>query len=240
MANQSFNLDGYQRPALEAPDQADRAPCAGEVMLAIQTSGIEQTVFFYKPNIHPVEEYKIIRLSGRFIMWFLLSTLFLSFSIFGNTLEECKRSVETVDSFFVNTDFAKHIINNDVFAVLGRTQSMEINFVEDFESSTITHIPIQKLDISITYARDKKLTPDLKNIINSKFFLGQIYPMFYCSDNIKGLEICCIYKETRSKRHTVSEDEEQIPLTKKSAYKSRSFDEPVLMLSDSDYTDFYF
>lgn len=28
-------------------------------MLAIQASGIEQTVFFYNPNIHPVEEYEL-------------------------------------------------------------------------------------------------------------------------------------------------------------------------------------
>lgn len=28
-------------------------------MLAIQSSGIEQTVFFYNPNIHPVEEYEL-------------------------------------------------------------------------------------------------------------------------------------------------------------------------------------
>ncbi|WP_051785970.1 epoxyqueuosine reductase QueH [Endozoicomonas numazuensis] len=66
MANPSFSLDDYQRPALEAPGQADKillhsccAPCAGEVMLAVQASGIEQTVFFYNPNIHPVEEYEL-------------------------------------------------------------------------------------------------------------------------------------------------------------------------------------
>ena len=28
-------------------------------MLAIQASGIEQTVFFYNPNIHPIEEYEL-------------------------------------------------------------------------------------------------------------------------------------------------------------------------------------
>ena len=28
-------------------------------MLAVQASGIEQTVFFYNPNIHPVEEYEL-------------------------------------------------------------------------------------------------------------------------------------------------------------------------------------
>ena len=29
------------------------APCSGEVMEAIQASGIEYAIFFYNPNIHP-------------------------------------------------------------------------------------------------------------------------------------------------------------------------------------------
>ena len=35
------------------------APCAGEVMEAISASGIEFTIFFYNPNIHPKKEYDI-------------------------------------------------------------------------------------------------------------------------------------------------------------------------------------
>lgn len=35
------------------------APCSGEVMEALQASGIEYTVFFYNPNIHPQKEYLI-------------------------------------------------------------------------------------------------------------------------------------------------------------------------------------
>ncbi|WP_235727511.1 epoxyqueuosine reductase QueH [Kangiella shandongensis] len=35
------------------------APCAAEVMEAVHASGIQQTVFFYNPNIHPIEEYEI-------------------------------------------------------------------------------------------------------------------------------------------------------------------------------------
>ena len=33
------------------------APCSGEVIEAIQESGLDLTIFFYNPNIHPVEEY---------------------------------------------------------------------------------------------------------------------------------------------------------------------------------------
>lgn len=35
------------------------APCSGEVMEALQASGIDYTVFFYNPNIHPEKEYII-------------------------------------------------------------------------------------------------------------------------------------------------------------------------------------
>lgn len=34
------------------------APCSGEVMEAMQASGIDFTIFFYNPNIHPLKEYE--------------------------------------------------------------------------------------------------------------------------------------------------------------------------------------
>ena len=33
------------------------APCSGEIMEALRASGIEYTIFFYNPNIHPRREY---------------------------------------------------------------------------------------------------------------------------------------------------------------------------------------
>jgi len=33
------------------------APCSGEVMEALSASGIDYTIFFYNPNIHPKKEY---------------------------------------------------------------------------------------------------------------------------------------------------------------------------------------
>ncbi|MEQ4512057.1 MAG: epoxyqueuosine reductase QueH, partial [Dickeya sp.] len=56
----------FQRPVLTLPNQADKlllhsccAPCSGEVMEAITASGIQYTIFFYNPNIHPQREYLI-------------------------------------------------------------------------------------------------------------------------------------------------------------------------------------
>jgi predicted adenine nucleotide alpha hydrolase (AANH) superfamily ATPase len=35
------------------------APCSGEVMEAMLASGIEYSIFFYNPNIHPNKEYEL-------------------------------------------------------------------------------------------------------------------------------------------------------------------------------------
>ncbi|MBI5448575.1 MAG: epoxyqueuosine reductase QueH [Gammaproteobacteria bacterium] len=35
------------------------APCSGDIMERLCVSGIEYTVFFYNPNIHPLREYEI-------------------------------------------------------------------------------------------------------------------------------------------------------------------------------------
>ena len=35
------------------------APCSGEVMEAMLASGIDYTIFFYNPNIHPKREYNL-------------------------------------------------------------------------------------------------------------------------------------------------------------------------------------
>lgn len=56
----------FTREKLELPEGHDRlllhsccAPCSGEVMEAIQASGIAYAIFFYNPNIHPVKEYEL-------------------------------------------------------------------------------------------------------------------------------------------------------------------------------------
>ncbi|AKP74704.1 hypothetical protein AVI51_11600 [Piscirickettsia salmonis] len=55
-----------QRDPLELPNGADKlllhsccAPCSGELMEAFLASGINYTIFFYNPNIHPKREYEI-------------------------------------------------------------------------------------------------------------------------------------------------------------------------------------
>lgn len=55
-----------QRERLELPNQANSlllhsccAPCSGEVMEALLASEIDFSIFFYNPNIHPIQEYEI-------------------------------------------------------------------------------------------------------------------------------------------------------------------------------------
>jgi len=61
-----LSVENYERPQLETPNGSERllmhsccAPCAAEVMDAVAASGIETTIFFYNPNIHPRDEYEI-------------------------------------------------------------------------------------------------------------------------------------------------------------------------------------
>jgi len=55
-----------ERKQLELPDGATKlllhsccAPCSGEVMEALLASSIDFSIFFYNPNIHPLQEYEI-------------------------------------------------------------------------------------------------------------------------------------------------------------------------------------
>ncbi|HDN25658.1 MAG TPA: epoxyqueuosine reductase QueH [Thioploca sp.] len=56
----------FFRPILSVPNGEKRillhsccAPCSGEIMEALLESGIDYTIFFYNPNIHPLKEYEI-------------------------------------------------------------------------------------------------------------------------------------------------------------------------------------
>ena len=61
-----LSLKEYIRPDLELSDGENNlllhsccAPCAGEIMEAVAAANIKTTVYFYNPNIHPLEEYEI-------------------------------------------------------------------------------------------------------------------------------------------------------------------------------------
>ena len=61
-----LKLDNFSRPVLSMPRENSNlllhsccAPCAGEIMEALAASNIKTTVYFYNPNIHPIEEYEI-------------------------------------------------------------------------------------------------------------------------------------------------------------------------------------
>jgi predicted adenine nucleotide alpha hydrolase (AANH) superfamily ATPase len=62
----SMSQAPYVREKLEAPGGATKvllhsccAPCSGEVMEALTASGIDYTIYFYNPNIHPRDEYEL-------------------------------------------------------------------------------------------------------------------------------------------------------------------------------------
>ncbi len=62
-----LSLENFQRPTDLLPPNGEKrvllhsccAPCSGEVIEAMVASGIELTIFFYNPNIHPTREYEL-------------------------------------------------------------------------------------------------------------------------------------------------------------------------------------
>ena len=64
--SEELKLENYIRPELELPNGEKElllhsccAPCSGEIIEALAVSNIKTTVYFYNPNIHPVDEYEI-------------------------------------------------------------------------------------------------------------------------------------------------------------------------------------
>ena len=87
--NENYSLENFSRTKLELPVKDSKlllhsccAPCAGEIMEAVAASDIDTTVYFYNPNIHPVEEYEIRK-------------------------EENKRFCETLELPFIDADYDK-------------------------------------------------------------------------------------------------------------------------------------
>ena len=87
--NDHLKASNYDRPKLETPNGESSlllhsccAPCAGEVMEAVAASGIDTTVYFYNPNIHPIEEYELRK-------------------------EENKRYCEALNFKFIDADYDK-------------------------------------------------------------------------------------------------------------------------------------
>ena len=87
--NDHLKASNYDRPKLETPNGESSlllhsccAPCAGEIMEAVAASDIDTTVYFYNPNIHPIEEYELRK-------------------------EENKRYCEALDFKFIDADYDK-------------------------------------------------------------------------------------------------------------------------------------
>ena len=87
--NNHLKASNYDRPKLETPNGETNlllhsccAPCAGEIMEAVAASGIDTTVYFYNPNIHPIEEYELRK-------------------------EENKRYCEALNFKFIDADYDK-------------------------------------------------------------------------------------------------------------------------------------
>ena len=156
----------------------------------------------------------------RFFTIIVLST---TCAAFASTYEQCRESINSASQFFSSYDLSSYILGNDVFAVLGRIpETMEITLVSDsplrldisnfttLGSESICNIQIALINLSaIVFIRDSNLTPDLRTIIDEKYFLGQLLSAVYCSGLVTSSNInaCCIYEQLQSKR-SLSIDQE--------------------------------
>ena len=68
----NLKLQNYKRPELKMPNGEKNlllhsccAPCSGEIIEGLAASKIKTTVYFYNPNIHPVDEYDIRKEENR-------------------------------------------------------------------------------------------------------------------------------------------------------------------------------
>ncbi len=66
-----MSMDSTEREILNPPEEQKKvllhsccAPCSGEVMEAMASSGIDYTIFFYNPNIHPRDEYELRKIEN--------------------------------------------------------------------------------------------------------------------------------------------------------------------------------
>ena len=69
---EAHKLSNYVRPLMTLPNNENKlllhsccAPCSGEIIEALAASKIKTTVFFYNPNIHPIDEYEIRKNENR-------------------------------------------------------------------------------------------------------------------------------------------------------------------------------
>src|SRR4051812_33933960 len=94
------------------------APCSGEVMEALLASGIDYTIFFYNPNIHPQKEYELrkdenIRFAEKFGVPFVdadydLDNWFARAKGLEDEPERGKRCTECFDMRFERTALYAH------------------------------------------------------------------------------------------------------------------------------------
>jgi predicted adenine nucleotide alpha hydrolase (AANH) superfamily ATPase len=56
-----FNLEGFEQEfaTKKLLLHSCCAPCSGDIMERLMAAGIEYTIFFYNPNIHPLKEYEL-------------------------------------------------------------------------------------------------------------------------------------------------------------------------------------
>jgi epoxyqueuosine reductase len=128
------------------------APCSGEVMEAMRASGIDFTIFFYNPNIHPQKEYELrksenIRFAQQFGVPFVdadydVDNWFARAKGLENEPEKGKRCTQCFDMRFERTALYAHEHGFPVMtSSLGISRWKNMQQINDCGSRAATRYP---------------------------------------------------------------------------------------------------
>jgi predicted adenine nucleotide alpha hydrolase (AANH) superfamily ATPase len=128
------------------------APCSGEVMEAMLASGIDYTIFFYNPNIHPLKEYELrksenIRFAEKFGVPFVdmdydTDNWFARVKGLENEPEKGKRCTQCFDMRFERTALYAHEHGFPVItSSLGISRWKDMNQINDSGCRAATRYP---------------------------------------------------------------------------------------------------
>ncbi len=214
------------RPKLELPDGRKKlllhsccAPCSGEVMEALLASGIDYSIFFYNPNIHPVKEYEIrkqenIRFAEKHGIEFIdadydVDNWFARAKGLENAPERGERCTMCFDMRFERTALYAHENGFDcISSSLGISRWKDMNQINGCGVTAASHYP----DLAYWTYNWRKGGGSARMIEISK--REEFYQQEYCG---------CVYSLRDTNRHRQSQGRERIEIGVK--YYSNKADE---------------
>lgn len=138
------------------------------------------------------------------------------------TKEQCIASVNEAEKYLSESFFINYILNINIVAVLGREPNkMDVYGLERQSSEPIpifilsmlhpmTSIRVDYSDVTEVFARDKRISPSLMELLSRK--LETLYYQYgvFCSVNSSAIDICCIYHPEEAEEKKILREMQEI------------------------------